>query len=177
MSFELSVFVPTPAEDILPAWRRELARHGLECEFFPGFSLRSWAGGHLPVRLTVSDPASFPQARRYGSEPLLAGFEIDITQAEASDLPDAVRSELGMLHVAFRTAMGRSVADLRLQCIAAASLAGILGGLYFDPQQGVVLEPEQALKAALSEAAGFEEAPVNPADWQLTPFPGWPAVS
>lgn len=180
MSFELLVAAPDLTEDLTPAWIAALADYGLECEFYPGFSLLNWRGGHLPASLRITRLDAFPAANRYGPMPILAGFELDISEFRPVGLRRMVPRRLSRFpavgsRVAFRTATGRSVADLRLQCMAAATLTSITGGLYSDPQQGVVLGPADAISAAIREANGFEENPVTPDDWTLTVFTSWQA--
>ena len=181
MSFELAVAVPLHEENVVPRWQVELRRHGLDCEFFPGFTLHSWAGGHLPARLAINGTASFPFASRYGTAPILAGFELDKSEYGPTGLTRVLPRALQRfpkrgLHVGFRTAMGRSVADLRLQCMAAATLAALLGGIYSDPQSGLNLSAADAIPVALAEADQFEANPADPRAWNLVPFTSWHAV-
>lgn len=69
--------------------------------------------------------------------------------------------------------MGRTVADLRVQCFAAAALCQITGGVLFEGQQGKSFIGETAFAYAAREAEAFEQKPVSLGDWDLVPFPGW----
>lgn len=182
MSFVLNVYWSRTLEaDLLVKWRESLIQQGLECEFFPGFSFQSWSGGFFPVCLKVLSSSSFPQIHRYGNSPILSGFELSILKLTRKTVPHGLARDLTKrlvtgFQATFYTASGRSVADLRLQCLAAATLANIFDGFYHDPQQGKIFQGAQALREAHQEAESFENSPLPEASWILRPFPGWEAI-
>lgn len=182
MSFVLNVFfTPTSEVDLLGKWCSALAQHGLECEFSPHFTLETWQDGFLPVCLKIMRSDAFPQAHRYGKSLILTGFELSILKLTRKTVPHGLARDLTKrlvtgFQTTFCTASGRSVADLRLQCLAAATLANIFDGFYHDPQQGKIFQGAQALREAHQEAESFENSPLPEASWILRPFPGWEAI-
>lgn len=56
----------------------------------------------------------------------------------------------------FRTAMGRTVAELILQCYGAACLAVITNGVYHDPQTGESFEGVSAIRRADQEIMAYQ---------------------
>jgi hypothetical protein len=181
MSFGLSVYAPAWPDDLAGVWRESLSRHGLLVEVFPGFSPARWKGGFLPFKLGVAR-ASFSTADRYGDGAVLAGFEVDFQSESPADLeelateapPEVASVYRKSRHSAYlSTSMGKTVADLRLQCFAAATLAIASGGVVSDGQQGKDFVGEAAIQNAAREADEHEAHADNPRDWDLTPFPGW----
>ena len=57
--------------------------------------------------------------------------------------------------------MDRTAADLRLQCIGAATLALVTDGLVEDPQQGATFRSERAIANAQREANEYDTGPVR----------------
>jgi len=182
VSFELAVFIPKPPQDLEARWCAALRLHGLDCEFYPRFALQTWQGGYLPIRFVVTNEAAFPQAARYGNQPLVAGFEVDALRVKRSELPKGLpKAVLASLssgyYVSFRTPMGRSVADFRLQYYCAITLATTLDGLYCDLQSGAAVPASEALEAVRKEAESYEAPPFRRRGWDLVPFPGWKVIS
>jgi len=185
VSFSLAVLAPTFSDDLGPRWSTELARHGLLVEFYPGFKPSTWRGGFLPFMVKVQSGA-FPTAARYGSDPLLGGFELDFGRTDAEELAEvaaeeqvpavAALLESCRVEAVLSTSMGRTVLDLRLQSFAAATLAIVARGLVMDGQQGKSFVGAEAVANAARESDLFDAQPIHEADWDLVPFPGWQAL-
>jgi hypothetical protein len=181
MSFSLHVLAQRLPEDFVSRWKESLANYGLHCEFPPGLSLGEWRGGYLPVKLDV-DPNAFPSAGRYGAQSLLAGFELDLSGTasgwEALELPARLSERMRQVEREFflETHLGRTVADLRLQCFAAATLAIITDGVLYDGQQGVYYFGEEGIEAAAREAGEYENNLSEEDEWENLVFPGWEAL-
>jgi hypothetical protein len=184
VSFGLNVYAPEWPGELAKVWQDALSRHGLVVEVFPGFTVADWKGGFLPFKVIVK-PNSFPAAQRYGGDPVLAGFEVDFQLEDPADLEEfaaeapaevAAVYRKSRVSAYFSTSMGRTVADLRLQCFAAATLAVASGGLVSDGQQGKDFLGDAAMQNAAREANAFDEHPVAESDWDLVPFPGWSAL-
>jgi hypothetical protein len=184
LSFTLEVLAPSFPDDLGSRWPEALAKQGLSVEVYPRFRASTGGGRFLPFKLTVRAGA-FPAAERYGPEPVLAGFELDFSSTgpgELEELAEGAEAELaGLLRSAravaiLRTAMGRTVADLRLQCFAAATLAKLCCGVVLDEQQGKYFFGSATLANASREAEAYEREPVPPEDWDLIAFPGWAAL-
>lgn len=184
MSFGLSVYAPRFPDDLATVWQDSLLPHGLVVEVLPDFSPGAWRGGFLPFKVTVA-PGAFKAADRYGRDSLLAGFEIAFRSENSADLeefaaeasPEAAAIYRKSRHSAYLgSSMGRSVADLRLQCFAAATLAIAASGLVSDGQRGEDFLGEAAIQNAAREADEYESSSGAPEDWDLTPFPGWAAL-
>ncbi len=175
MSFDLAVFAQRVPQDLIPAWTQALAAHGLTVEFHPSFDGHVWGGGFLPIMVTSIAPGAFPAAHRYSAPPFVCGFELTVSDLEASSgHPGGVPGR----YFELRTALGRSVADLRLQCFAAATLAIVTGGTVEDPQQDASFEGQEAIRNAAREADEYEAKWAKERDWDFIPVPeggGWPA--
>jgi hypothetical protein len=173
MSFELTVVPNRVPPDLGSRWQQALEAAGLRCEFHPTFRGAVWPGGYLPIKVTAVAADSFPEASRYSeSTPFICGFELDISAGESEG--SAPESRLFVL----RTAMGRSVADLRLQWFGAATLAILTGGEVEDPQRGENFPTDAALVQAAREADEYEERWAKPEDWdffRLEAAGAWPA--
>lgn len=156
MAFELIVEMRTPVRDLRARWQLELLAHGLHVEIFPGLEPDTWQGGFLPFKLE-------PLPDRYRFDMLgvvqLSGFEVDFSP--------------GVAH--FRSAAGRSIAELVLTCYGAACLAIITGGAYHDPQTGEAFEGRAAIDRAHWEILAYEPYMKHHARIQH-PFIGWDAV-
>lgn len=70
----------------------------------------------------------------------------------------------------FSTDRGRTVADVRLQCFAAAALAAAGGGVMHDSRSGDFLVGDAAWRHAAREADRHEALARGPGDWFLEPF-------
>lgn len=184
VSYSVDVFAPFLPKDCGSTWREALTPHGLTVEVYPGFNAATWQGGCVPFRVVAVEGA-FPAAHRYGQVPVVAGFEVAFLPVDADELndllseaPAELRDRLRATTIAahFRTAMGRTVADLRLQCFGAATLAEMTGGVLLDPQEGRYYSGRDALGYAARESEAFESNPVSPRDWELVAFPGWDAL-
>jgi hypothetical protein len=163
MSFDLGVQAHRVPLELLTDWPRALSEHGLQVIFHPAFDLMQWAGGWVPATLRPTRDA-FPAAARYGSNRVVCGFELDIAIPRT---PAAREGREARRYFAFRTAAGRTVADLRLQCFAAATLAILSEGLVEDPQQGASFRGERAIENARREADEYEAKWATPDQWRL----------
>jgi hypothetical protein len=177
MGFELSVIGRDATPSLVRRWQASLAAHGLLCEFHPDFEFGAGHSGFLPIKLTVA-PGSFPLADRYGTEPVLCGFEFSDRPysytfypdepARPPELVERLRQAVWLYH--FWTGAGRTVADLRLQCFGAATLAELVGGVVDDPQQGLYFFGPSAVANAAREANEYEADWAQPQQWQLPKF-------
>jgi len=128
MSFELVVEINSEVKNLRKRWQDEINSHGFSIEIDPTFKEAEWEG-FLPIKVT-----SLPDKYLFGLPNVvqISGFEVDLT-------PDAAM---------IRTAMGRTLAELILQCYGAATLAVITDGLYHDPQTGESFEGAAAIERA-----------------------------
>jgi hypothetical protein len=173
VSFSLEVFATTLPDDLWVLWADALAGQGLIVERHPSFEPGQWRGGWAPFRLLVQqDPST---DRRYPDHPIVAGFELEIGPNDSGDdlavqAPGPVSSLISGARTVFHfsTSTARSVADLRLQCLAAATLAGITRGVVYDPQQDAFFTGEAALANARREIEQHESDPGS--SWTLEPF-------
>jgi hypothetical protein len=109
-------------------------------------------------------PGAFPAASRYGAMAILCGFELDVSVPSTPAARTGVETRR---YFSFRTPSSRSVADLRVQSFAAATLAVICEGLVEDPQQGASFRGDRAIANATREAAEYEAKWATEAQWQL----------
>jgi len=137
MSVDLFVKFTSLPSDVKSKWESALSTLGFEVEFHPDFDSVTWLGGLLPARMLAVDPAL---QTNYGKLPIIAGFELYLSKDSAH----------------LTTSMGRTMADLRLQCLAAATLASITDGKYEDPQEGKSYSGDKALKIALKHIRNYE---------------------
>jgi hypothetical protein len=172
MSFSLEVFAVSGPDDLAARWLAALAQHGLVVDPPPGFRPSSWRGGWLPFTLRVTDAGPGAVAR-YPRHAVRAGFELDVAPYDgasdlAADAPEDVRGILGSATRVFSltSPAGRTVADLRLQCWAAATLAAVTGGAVYDPQQGAFFTGAGAAANALREVEEYEGQAADDA-WKL----------
>jgi hypothetical protein len=136
MAFELIVEMKTSVRRLRQAWQDEINSHGFSVEILPTFDPETWQGGFLPIRL-VSMPAKY----LFGLPEVIqiSGFEVSF----------------GVESAHFRSAMGRPLAELILECYGAASLAVITNGVYHDPQ---------ARESFMGASA------INRADWEIMAY-------
>ena len=117
----------------------------------------NWRGGFLPVKVQVHRN-SFPSSNKYDERPLIAGFELEIGGYKKSTFEVDERNHIEVCKsFFFRTAMRRSVIDLRLQCFAAATLANIMKGVVVDDQLCESFIGQDALKNAERESREYED--------------------
>lgn len=137
MSFDLVVEIKSSVNNLRQRWQDEINSHGFTVEIFPQFDPMSWQGGHLPIKLIA-----MPDKYLFGLPKMIqiSGFEVDF--------------ETNSAH--FRSAMGRPLAELILQCYGAACLAVITNGVYHDPQAGESFEGDSALQRADQEIMAYE---------------------
>lgn len=116
MSYDINVNVSRWPADVLPKWRAELKRMGLDVEFHPDFDPRPLQGW-LPLKVTVEDDESeIPLAdERFELALFESGFEY-------------YADETGALFSA-KAFAGNAVA---FWC--AAALAAVSAGTLYDPQ-------------------------------------------
>jgi hypothetical protein len=136
MAFELSVLMRARVDDLRSRWQDEINAQGFHVEIMPSFRHEKWAGGFLPIKIV-----SMPQAYLFGLQNVtqLSGFEVDFQPQSAH----------------FRSGMGRTVAELVMQCYGAATLAVITNGVYHDPQTGDSFEGAAALERAHLEILDY----------------------
>ena len=137
MSFELVVEIRTRVTDLRKRWQEEINLHGFSVEILPSFDPDTWQAGFLPIKLV-----SMPDKHLFGLPKVIqiSGFELDFSPESAH----------------FRTAMGRTIAELILQCYGAACLAMITNGAYHDPQTGESFEGASAIAQADREIMAYE---------------------
>jgi hypothetical protein len=137
MAFELVVEMKTRVKDLRQRWQEEINSHGFTVEILPSFDPVTWQGGFLPIKLVA-----MPDKYLFGLPKVvqISGFEISLGPESAH----------------FRSAMGRTLAELILQCYGAASLAVITNGVYHDPQAGESFEGVSAIKRADWEIMAYE---------------------
>jgi hypothetical protein len=129
MSFELVVEIKSGVRNLRQLWQDEINSHGFAVEILPSFDQATWQGGFLPIKLSL-----IPDKYLFGLPKVIqiSGFEIDFGPESAH----------------FRTAMGRTLVELTLQCYGAACLAVITKGIYHDPQSGESFEGPSAIRRA-----------------------------
>jgi hypothetical protein len=137
MAFELVVEMKTIAKNLRQRWQEEIDSHGFCVEILPSVNLATWRGGLLPIKLV-----SMPDKYLFGLPKVvqISGFEVSFGPNSAH----------------FRTAMGRTLAELILQCYGAATLAVITNGIYHDPQTGESFEGAAAICRADWEIMAYE---------------------
>jgi hypothetical protein len=137
MAFELVVEMKTSVKDLRQRWQDEISSHGLSVEILPSFTPNTWQGGFLPIKLVA-----IPDKYLFGLPKVvqISGFEVSFGPQSAH----------------FRSAMGRPLAELILQCYGAASLAVITNGGYHDPQTGESFEGASAIGRADWEIRAYE---------------------
>ena len=137
MSFELIVEMKSGVKNLRERWQDEINSHGFGVEILPRFDPASWQGGFLPIKLTA-----MPEKYLFGLPKMtqLSGFEI----------------RFGPQSAHLRTAMGRTLAELILQCYGAACLAVITNGVYHDPQTGESFEGVSAIQRADWEIMAYQ---------------------
>ncbi len=136
MSFELVVEYRQPIANMKVGLEAELLAQGLQVEICPGFSPAEWGGGFLPVKLM-----RLPGEYLFGLPQVvqISGFEADFTDVSAH----------------LRTAMGRTIAELILQCHSAAALAVLSKGVYHDVQTSEAVPPDKAVARAKLEVFAY----------------------
>jgi hypothetical protein len=137
MSFDLVVEMKTKVDHLRQRWQDEINSHGFSVEILPSFDPDAWEGGFLPIKL-----GGMPDKYLFGLSNVIqiSGFELSFGPESAH----------------FRSAMGRTLAELILQCYGAASLAVISNGVYHDPQTGESFEGALAIKRAHWEVMAYE---------------------
>jgi hypothetical protein len=137
MSFELEVEMKNGVRNLRKRWHDEINAHGFSIEILPSFDPANWQGGFLPIKL-----AAMPDKYLFGLPRVvqISGFEIDFDGESAH----------------FRTASGRTLAELTLQCYGAACLAVITNGVYHDPQAGESFEGASAIERANWEIMAYQ---------------------
>jgi hypothetical protein len=137
MSFDLVVEMKFSVNNLRQRWQDEINSHGFTVEIFPEFDPASWQGGHLPIKLIA-----MPDKYLFGLPKMIqiSGFEVDFETKSAH----------------FRSAMGRPLAELILQCYGAACLAVITNGVYHDPQTAESFEGDSALQRADREIMAYQ---------------------
>jgi hypothetical protein len=175
MHYGLTVNVSQWPPDLGRLWRETLRPHGLVIE--PAAECRPavHSGGPLTFHLAVT-PESFAAAGRYGNSPLLAGFEASFQRLSRVDhtllsieCPAPVRLVYRRCpyEAHFSTDRGRTVADFRLQCFAAAALTVACGGVMHDSRSSEFFVGDAAWRHAAREADRYEANACDPGDWFL----------
>ena len=138
MAFELSVALTKSLENEKQNIENEFSKLGFKLELCPDFELKTWEGGFLPIKLI-----ELPQQYLFNLSQIIqiSGFELYYEDQHAS----------------LRTAMGRTIAELILQCYFAAIMTYLSEGTYIDPQTGNAFEGKDALKRAHEEIMEYEE--------------------
>lgn len=175
MVYGLTVNVPQWPLDLGLLWQETLRPHGLIVEPTPHCDPASHRARRLTFRLAVT-PGSFPAAGRYRDAPILAGFDasfqrlcrVDHTLL-AKECPARVRAVYRRCpyEAHFSTDRGRTVADVPLQCFAAAALAAAMGGVLHDSRSGEFFVGDDAWWHTAREADRHEALACGPGDWLL----------
>jgi hypothetical protein len=136
VAFELVVEMKMSVKHLRQRWQEEINSHGFTVEILPAFDPVEWQGGFLPIKLVA-----MPDKYLFGLPQIvqISGFEVSFGRESAH----------------FRSAMGRTLAELILQCYGAASLAVITNGVYHDPQAGESFEGVSAIKRAEWEIMAY----------------------
>lgn len=175
MHYGLTVNVSQWPPDLGRLWRETLRPHGLIVETATECRPGAHRGGRLTFRLQVT-PGSFPAAARYGDSPIQAGFEASFQRLSRADhallskeCPARVRTVYRRCpcEAHFSTDRGRTVADFRLQCFAAAALTVACGGVMHDSRFGELFLGDAAWRHAAREADRHEALACGPGDWFL----------
>jgi hypothetical protein len=137
MAFELVVEMKNVVKGLRHSWQQEFSSHGFCIEIHPSFVVDEWKGGFLPIKLV-----SMPEKYLFGLPKVIqiSGFEVSFGSKSAH----------------FRSAMGRPLAELIIQCYCAASLAVITDGVYHDPQTGESFDGVSAIARADWEIMAYE---------------------
>jgi hypothetical protein len=177
MIYGLTVNVPSWPPDLGLLWQQHLRPHGLIVELSAECRPAAHRGGRLTFRLLVT-PGSFSAVARYGDFPIQAGFDASFQRLSRQDhtllaieCPASVRALFRKCpyEAHFSTDRGRTVADVRLQCFAAAALAVAGGGVMYDSRSGDALMGADAWRHATREADRYEAEACDPSDWFLGP--------
>jgi len=163
MSVHLNVFVIKLPKNLRDRWQDALAVQGMSCEFRPDFDPDTWSGSDLVAKLTIA-PGGFKGAERYGSVPFFTGCGMDLYHApefeeQRSALlvqckpPICTKLAKATQKFSFFTSMNRTTEAWRLQVFAAATLAQVTGGLFYDPQTSAFSTGDEAVKRATAETA------------------------
>lgn len=175
MHYGLTVNVSQWPPDLGRLWRETLRPHGLIVETATECRPGAHRGGRLTFRLLVT-PGSFPAAARYGDSPIQAGFDASFQRLSRADhallskeCPARVRTVYRRCpcEAHFSTDRGRTVADFRLQCFAAAALTVACGGVMHDSRFGELFLGDAAWRHAAREADRHEAVACGPGDWFL----------
>lgn len=137
MAFELVVEMKTGVKNLRQRWEEAINLHGFSVEILPSFDPVMWQGGFLPIKLIA-----MPDRYQFGLPKVvqISGFEVSFGTESAH----------------LRSAMGRPLAELILQCYGAASLAVITDGVYHDLQTGESFEGVSAIERADWEIMAYE---------------------
>lgn len=177
MYYGLTVNLPTWPPDLGLLWQESLWSHGLVVELVAACDPAAHPEGRLEFRLMV-EPGSFPAAGRYAAWPIQAGFDASFQRLSPEDhamlsteCPAYVRAlhRRCPLEAHFSTDRGRTVADHRLQCFAAAALTVAGGGIMQDSRSGDFLVGTEAWRHAARAADRYEAMASSPSDWFLEP--------
>jgi hypothetical protein len=136
MSFELAVEYRQPIADVKAGLEAELMAQGIHVEVCPSFSPADWSGGFLPIKLT-----RLPDEYLLGLPQVVqvSGFEATFSDISAH----------------LRTTMGRTIAELILQCHSAAALAVLSKGVYHDLQTSEAVPADSAVARARQEVFAY----------------------
>lgn len=164
MHYGLTVNVPQWPLDLGLLWQETLRPHGLVVEPMAHCNPAAHRAGRLTFRLTVT-PGCFPAAERDGDAPIMAGFEASFQRLSredhallAKECPAPVRAVYRRCpyEAHFSTDGGGTVADVRLQCFAAAALAAATGGVLHDSRSGEFFVGDAAWRHPAREADRHE---------------------
>jgi hypothetical protein len=136
MAFEIAVEYESIPQNLREDWENAFHDIGITLEIWPGFSPNTWNGGLLPIKLV-----KLPEKYLFGLENVvqMSGFEVDFDSKSAH----------------FRTATGRTIAALILQCYGAALFANIGNGQYYDVQTDESFMGDDAIQRAHDEIMAY----------------------
>ena len=137
MAFELVVEIRKRVSNLRHRWQEEINSYGFSVEILPRFEPDTWQGGFLPIKLVA-----MPDKYLFGLPKVIqvSGFEVSFTPVSAH----------------FRSAAGRPLAEVILQCYGAACLAVISDGAFHDLQTNESFEGDSAIARADWEIMEYE---------------------
>lgn len=140
MSMELHVLVKDSRLPDVRRWQESIHALGFDLKLDPSLSIRDNTGF---VPCTFKDQQS--------------GFEFDISPASdiVETFPEFEQRFAGRnMSANFR--WGGDMVEMACALVASAALAELCDGVWFDPQEGACLNPQEALEQVKSDVAAAE---------------------
>jgi len=182
MGYDLTVYIKDVNDSKIHEWINEIKRFNMEIEIHPDFSFSNHSG-FLPFKFIVFDcPNS-----NFNNIELMSGFELWINDykplLEKKSIwnrfsrKDEKLSEIekkmkeSNKEIKFMASTQDSF-EYRLAWYSAASLTKICDGILFDPQEGIELVGDQAIKHAYEQVIR-DETSLTDNDWRTHEFKEW----